>query len=123
MTSQEYQQISHTIHNLPGIYKYYDNKHDLLYVGKAKNLRKRTGSYFSKTFTNYKTHELVQRIHIIEFTITDTEADAFLLENSLIKQYKTIRLIIIMPMSKTVLKKPVNFGNRRRHPTANIGIK
>ena len=88
MTSQEYQQISHTIPNLPGIYKYYDNKHDLLYVGKAKNLRKRTGSYFSKTFTNYKTHELVQRIHIIEFTITDTEADAFLLENSLIKQYK-----------------------------------
>ena len=52
------------------------------YVGKAKELRKRVGSYFSKTFTTYKTHELVQRIHRIEFTIVDSEQDAFLLENS-----------------------------------------
>ncbi len=88
MTSKEYQQIAHTIPQLPGIYKYFDQSNELIYVGKAKDLKKRTSSYFSKTFTNYKTHELVQRIIRIEFTITDTEADAFLLENSLIKQFK-----------------------------------
>jgi excinuclease ABC subunit C len=88
MTSQEFQQIAHTIPHQPGIYKYFDSQNTLLYVGKAKDLRKRTSSYFTKTFTNYKTHELVQRIRRVEFTITDSEADAFLLENSLIKEYK-----------------------------------
>lgn len=88
MTAQEYQQIAHTIPHLPGIYKYFDQYNELIYVGKAKDLKKRTSSYFSKTFTNYKTHELVLRIIRIEFTITDTESDAFLLENSLIKQFK-----------------------------------
>ena len=62
MTSSEFQQITHTIPSDPGIYKYYDRKNELIYVGKAKNLRKRVSSYFIKTFTNYKTHELVQRI-------------------------------------------------------------
>lgn len=88
MTSEKFQQIAHTIPHQPGIYKYYDEGGTLLYVGKAKELRKRVGSYFSKTFTNYKTHELVQRIHRIEFTIVDSEQDAFLLENSLIKEYQ-----------------------------------
>lgn len=88
MTANEYQQIAHTLPHQPGIYKYFDEHNELLYVGKAKDLRKRTASYFSKTFTNYKTHELVQRIRRIEFTITDSEADAFLLENSLIKQFQ-----------------------------------
>jgi excinuclease ABC subunit C len=60
----------------------------LLYVGKAKNLKKRVSSYFIKTFTSYKTHELVQRIHHIEFTIVNSEQDAFLLENSLIKKFQ-----------------------------------
>ncbi len=88
MTPSDYQQIAHTIPHLPGIYKYFDEDKELLYVGKAKDLRKRTASYFSKTFTNYKTHELVLRIRHIEFTITGSESDAFLLENSLIKQFK-----------------------------------
>lgn len=88
MTSEQFQKIAHTIPLQPGIYKYYDAGGTLLYVGKAKELRKRVGSYFSKTFTNYKTHELVQRIHRIEFTIVDSEQDAFLLENSLIKEYQ-----------------------------------
>src|SRR4051794_8404862 len=88
MKAQEFQVISHTIPHQPGIYKYYDNKHHLLYVGKAKDLRKRVGSYFNKAFTTYKTHELVHRIDHIEFTIVDSEQDAFLLENSLIKQFQ-----------------------------------
>lgn len=88
MTSKEFQEIAHTIPHEPGVYKYFNAKNELLYVGKAKDLRKRTGSYFTKTFTNYKTHELVQRIHHIEFTIVNSEQDAFFLENSLIKQFQ-----------------------------------
>ena len=72
----------------PGIYKYFDEQHELIYIGKAKNIRKRVSSYFTKTFTGYKTHELVRKIHKIEFTIVDSEQDAFLLENSLIKQFQ-----------------------------------
>lgn len=88
MTSQEFQQIARTIPNTPGIYKYFDNAGALIYVGKAKHLRKRVSSYFNKTVSNFKTYELVQRIVRIEFTIVDTEQDAFLLENSLIKQFQ-----------------------------------
>jgi excinuclease ABC subunit C len=88
MTTQEFQHIASTLPVDPGIYKYYDSQDVLLYVGKAKNLRKRISSYFTKTFTSYKTHELVQRIKRIEFTIVPSEQDAFLLENSLIKQFQ-----------------------------------
>ena len=88
MTSEDFQQIASTIPFQPGIYKYYNEKNELLYVGKAKSLRKRVSSYFNKGFTSYKTHELVQRIHHIEFTIVNSEQDAFLLENNLIKQFQ-----------------------------------
>jgi len=88
MNQEAFQQIAHTIPVEPGIYKYFDKQGALLYVGKAKSLRKRVSSYFTKTFTGYKTHELVQRIHHIEFTIVDSEQDAFLLENALIKEYQ-----------------------------------
>jgi excinuclease ABC subunit C len=90
MTQEEFSKIAHTIPLQPGIYKYYDAANELLYVGKAKSLRKRVSSYFSKTFTSYKTHELVQRIRKIEFTIVNSEQDAFLLENSLIKNFQPI---------------------------------
>ena len=88
MTNIEFQKISSSLPSSPGIYKYFDEGNVLLYVGKAKNLKKRVTSYFSKTFTNYKTHELVQRIHRIDFTLVNSEQDAFLLENSLIKQFQ-----------------------------------
>ncbi|HYC41281.1 MAG TPA: excinuclease ABC subunit UvrC [Chitinophagaceae bacterium] len=88
MTAQEFQNIAATIPVQPGIYKYFDAAGQLLYVGKAKHLRKRVASYFSKTLTSYKTHELVQRIARIEFTIVSSEQDAFLLENSLIKEFQ-----------------------------------
>ncbi len=88
MTQESFQQIAHTIPIDPGIYKYYDSEGVLLYVGKAKSLRKRVSSYFSKNNVGYKTHELVLRIHSIQFTIVDSEQDAFLLENALIKEYQ-----------------------------------
>jgi excinuclease ABC subunit C len=88
MTQKEFSAIAASIPIQPGIYKYYDAANELLYVGKAKHLRKRVSSYFSKTFTTYKTHELVQRIHHIEFTIVNNEQDAFLLENTLIKEFQ-----------------------------------
>jgi excinuclease ABC subunit C len=88
MTAEQFSEIASTIPVNPGIYKYFDEKDELVYVGKAKNLRKRVSSYFTKTFTTYKTHELVQRIRRIEFTIVNSEQDAFLLENSLIKQFQ-----------------------------------
>src|SRR5579872_209688 len=88
MTSEQFSEIAATIPVDPGIYKYFDDRDELLYVGKAKNLRKRVSSYFTKTFTGYKTFELVQRIRRIEFTIVNSEQDAFLLENALIKQFQ-----------------------------------
>jgi len=88
MTPEEYKNISSGIPKSPGIYKYFDLDNNLIYVGKAKNLRKRVTSYFIKTFTSYKTYELIQRIVRIEFTIVNSEQDAFLLENSLIKQFQ-----------------------------------
>jgi excinuclease ABC subunit C len=90
MTSEEFTKLAPTIPLSPGIYKYYDSEGGLLYVGKAKSLRKRVSSYFSKTFTSYKTIELVSRISKIEFTIVNSEQDAFLLENSLIKNFQPI---------------------------------
>ena len=90
MTQEEFSKLSNTIPVDPGIYKYYNESKELLYVGKAKNLRKRVSSYFSKTFTSYKTHELVHRINTIEFTIVNNEQDAFLLENSLIKNFQPV---------------------------------
>src|SRR5688572_6282627 len=90
MTQEEFQNISSGLPTLPGIYKYYDAGSTLLYVGKAKNIRKRVSSYFNKTLNSYKTHELVKRINRIEFAIVNSEQDAFLLENSLIKQFQPI---------------------------------
>lgn len=88
MTREEFGKIATTIPTQPGCYKYYGTKDELLYVGKAKNLRKRVSSYFNKTLDNYKTKKLVELILHIDFTVTNTEHDAFLLENSLIKHYQ-----------------------------------
>jgi excinuclease ABC subunit C len=88
MTQEQYQQLAHKLPADPGIYKYYDASGILIYVGKAKCLKKRIASYFTKNQNSFKTIELVQKIERIEFTIVDSEQDALLLENSLIKQYK-----------------------------------
>lgn len=90
MTALEFAAIAATIPVSPGIYKYFDASNQLIYVGKAKHLRKRVSSYFNKNLQSYKTVELVNRIRRIEFTIVNSEQDAFLLENSLIKEYQPL---------------------------------
>lgn len=71
----------------PGSYQYYDENHTIIYVGKAKNLKRRVSSYFHKEVDRYKTKVLVSKIHGISYTVVNTEEDALLLENSLIKKY------------------------------------
>ncbi len=90
MTQKDFSEIADTIPTAPGIYKYYNSANELLYVGKAKHLRKRVSSYFNKTKSSYKTYELVNRIYKIEFTIVNSDQDAFLLENSLIKEHQPL---------------------------------
>lgn len=90
MTDVELKKVLPGIPAQPGIYKYYDADKKLLYVGKAKHLRKRVSSYFTKTLQSYKTQELVRRINSIEFTVVNSEQDAFFLENSLIKQFQPV---------------------------------
>jgi excinuclease ABC subunit C len=135
MTTADYQKAIASIPQQPGIYKYFDTADNLLYVGKAKNLKKRVSSYFTKTFTSYKTHELVQRINHIEFTIVDSEQDAFLLENSLIKQFqpkyninlkddKTYPFIVIKkePFPRIFLtRKKINDGSEYLGPFTSAG--
>lgn len=87
MTAETFATIDINLPNQPGIYKYFDISNTIIYVGKAKDLRKRVSSYFHKNQNSFKTIELVERIERIEFTIVNTEQDALLLENSLIKQY------------------------------------
>ena len=72
----------------PGVYQYYDRLDKLLYVGKAKNLKKRVASYFTKHHENGKTRVLVKKIASIKHIVVETETDALLLENNLIKKYQ-----------------------------------
>ena len=83
--------ISEILKNIPdksGIYQYYDKNQDLLYVGKAKNLKKRVSSYFTKTQEHGKTKVLVGKIQDIKYVVVATEMDALLLENNLIKKHQ-----------------------------------
>lgn len=72
----------------PGCYLYKDNKGNVIYVGKAKNLKKRVSSYFNRTITDLKTKALLKSIDSIDYIITDTEVEALILENNLIKRYQ-----------------------------------
>jgi excinuclease ABC subunit C len=77
-----------TLPNLPGVYQYYDANDTIIYVGKAKNLKKRVSSYFTKNHDYGKTRVLVKKIANIKHIVVDTETDALLLENNLIKKYQ-----------------------------------
>ncbi|MEP1489909.1 MAG: excinuclease ABC subunit UvrC [Algibacter sp.] len=77
-----------TLPNSPGVYQYFDAEDTIIYVGKAKNLKKRVSSYFTKTHDNGKTRVLVKKIVNIKHIVVETETDALLLENNLIKKHK-----------------------------------
>lgn len=87
MKQEEIKKTLGTIPELPGSYQYYNAEGELIYIGKAKNLRRRISSYFQKTPTDRKTRLLVSQIASLTYTIVNTEADALLLENSLIKKH------------------------------------
>ncbi|MEZ4892609.1 MAG: excinuclease ABC subunit UvrC [Saprospiraceae bacterium] len=89
MTNEQFKEFSPTIPTDPGIYKFVDKEGGILYVGKAKNLRNRLSSYFGeKKYQLAKTKVLVRNAHHIEFTIVETEQDALMLENTLIKKHQ-----------------------------------
>jgi len=77
-----------TLPNSPGVYQYFDKNEVIIYVGKAKNLKKRVASYFTKTHENGKTRVLVKKIASIKHIVVNTETDALLLENNLIKKHQ-----------------------------------
>lgn len=80
--------IIKTLPGKPGIYQYFDKDERILYIGKAKNIKKRVGSYFTKTHQSGKVRVLVKKIVDIKYIVTETELDALLLENNLIKKYQ-----------------------------------
>jgi len=99
--SEHIQNIIRTLPDNPGVYQYYDLEGEIIYVGKAKNLKKRVSSYFNKDqHENGKTQVLVKKIVDIKFIIVDTEIDALLLENNLIKKYQP-RYNVLLKDDKT----------------------
>ena len=89
-----------TLPDSPGVYQYFDAEGTIIYVGKAKNLKKRVSSYFTKTHENGKTRVLVKRIASIKHIVVETETDALLLENNLIKKHKP-RYNVLLKDDKT----------------------
>ena len=107
MTKQENEERLAKLKNIvlsmpekPGSYQYYDENHTIIYVGKAKNLKRRVSSYFHKEVDRYKTKVLVSKIFDISYTVVNTEEDALLLENSLIKKYNP-RYNVLLKDGKT----------------------
>jgi excinuclease ABC subunit C len=88
MTTEDFKKIADTLPKSPGVYRFIDERDVILYVGKAKNLRNRVSSYFGERKDRlFRTRIMVKNAHRMEFTIVETETDALLLENALIKQY------------------------------------
>lgn len=98
--SDKIKSILKTIPTDPGVYRYYDDKGEIIYVGKAKNLKRRVHSYFNKQQQSRKVSVLVSRIADIRFTVVNSEMEALLLENNFIKQYKP-RYNILLKDDKT----------------------
>src|SRR5690606_33921433 len=137
MTSFNYREIISNIPHKPGVYQYWDAKNNLIYIGKAKDLKNRISSYFvNEQNLNTKTRVLVKKIHNITFTIVDTEIDAWLLENSLIKKHQP-RYNVMLKDDKTypwiVIKnerfprvfptrKYIKDGSRYFGPYASVGM-
>lgn len=97
---QRLKSIVQSLPESPGCYQYFDKDKNIIYVGKAKNLKRRVSSYFLKTVDRFKTEVLVSKIEDINYVVVPTDMDALLLENSLIKKYKP-RYNILLKDSKT----------------------
>ncbi|MFD1769724.1 excinuclease ABC subunit UvrC [Sphingobacterium suaedae] len=137
MSAFDYREELKKIPHKPGVYQYFDKTNELIYVGKAKDLRNRVGSYFvNESQLNSKTKVLVRKINRIAFTIVDTEIDAWLLENNLIKRHKP-RYNVMLKDDKTypwiVIKnehfprvywtrKYIKDGSRYYGPYASVGM-
>ncbi|RZF58221.1 excinuclease ABC subunit UvrC [Sphingobacterium corticibacterium] len=137
MSAFDYREELKKIPHKPGVYQYFDKNNELIYVGKAKDLRNRVGSYFvNEHQLNSKTRVLVRKINRIAFTIVDTEIDAWLLENNLIKKHKP-RYNVMLKDDKTypwiVIKnehfprvfwtrKYIRDGSRYYGPYASVGM-
>ena len=128
MNAETFSIIQPTLPNAAGIYKYYNAEGTLLYIGKAKNIRKRVSSYFTNNKLSNKTRELVKQINSIQVTVVDSEHDALLLENSLIKEFKP-KYNIVLKDDKTypyiVIKNepfPRVFITRRKIPDGSTYI-
>ena len=87
-TPEEIKEIIKDLPQKAGVYQYFDKEEKILYVGKAKNLRKRVSSYFTKNHEHAKTKMMVSKIRDIKYFVVPTEMDALLLENNLIKKYQ-----------------------------------
>lgn len=88
MNEKDIQLKLKTLPNKPGVYQYFNREDKIIYVGKAKDLKKRVSSYFNKNLDSGKTRVLVAQIHDIQYIVVETELDALLLENSIIKKYQ-----------------------------------
>ena len=97
---QNLKSIVGSLPELPGCYQYLDESGTIIYVGKAKNLKRRVSSYFNREHDNFKTSVLVSKIHDIKYIVVNTEEDALLLENNLIKQWNP-RYNILLKDGKT----------------------
>ena len=100
MQDFDHRKALENIPHKPGVYQYFDEEGTLIYIGKAKDLRNRVSSYFNNDNVNAKTKTLVRKIRDIKFTIVDTEIDAWLLENSLIKKHQP-RYNVLLKDDKT----------------------
>ncbi|MEI5638881.1 MULTISPECIES: excinuclease ABC subunit UvrC [unclassified Pseudoalteromonas] len=112
MTDFDHQQFLKTLSTEPGVYRMYDIQGQVIYVGKAKNLKKRVSSYFRSNISDSKTQVLVSNIANIEVTLTNTETEALLLENNLIKKYQP-RYNILLRDDKSY---PYIFLSGHTHP-------
>lgn len=92
--------LARALPELPGTYQFYDKDHVIIYVGKAKNLKNRVSSYFHKEVDRFKTKVLVSKIHDLSYTVVNSEEDALLIENQLIKEYQP-RYNVLLKDGKT----------------------
>ena len=135
-TSEHIKNIIALLPETPGVYQYFDKEGKIIYVGKAKNLKRRVSSYFNKVHDSVKTNVLVRNIRDLKYIVVKTEEDALHLENSLIKEYKP-RYNVLLKDDKTypwitvrnehfprvfLTRKVIKDGSKYYGPYANVHL-